>query len=127
MNRHLRLFIIALLEIAWILASAGASILILWRSVETLGIWGIIAGAFISIMLVAGVAGLVFLLSDVHHSLRVIEHSLEDLQEIKGILGKLAKIDYRIYELFYDQFYGTTDGEMETVEEKMEQLEKVQR
>jgi len=114
MNRRIRLFIIALLEIAWILIGLGVAILFTLRALFVFGNTGLFVGILLSIIFMAAIGGIIFLLVEMHYSLRIIENTvLEDLQEMKVILGKLAKIDYRLYELFYEQFYGSSNAEME--------------
>ena len=111
MNRRIRLLFIALLEVTWLLLGAGVSFVLIFRGVSSFGMVGLLFSIFLSIGFTAGIGGLVFLLVELHYSLRVIENFLlEDFQELKSLLAKLAKIDYRIYELFYDQFYGGTAG-----------------
>jgi len=111
MKRKLRLVLIALLEVVWIIISTGFFIIFLWGSIQSYGFLGILTGTFIGILAIAGVGGLVFLFIEIYYTLRSIEHYLDDLLESKEILMKMTRIEYRIYEMFYEQFYGSNTSD----------------
>jgi len=116
MKRRVRLVLIALLELVWIVISLGFFVVFVWGSVQSFGLLGIFTGVLLGTLTTAGVAGLVFLLVEIYYTLRSIEHFLDEVSEVKSILAKLARIDYQIYEMFYEQFYGGSHNSVSGVD-----------
>jgi|GEM_PF-5939009 len=110
MKRKIRLVLIALLELVWVVISLGFFSIFLWGSVQSFGVLGILTGVLLGTTLVVGIAGLIFLFVEIYYTLRSIEQSIDDIIEVKNLLGKLARINYQVYEMFYEQFYGAPEN-----------------
>lgn len=110
MRRRLRLFFIFLLEFQVFLLMVFVYIGGIALGVGSFGWIGIILGFVGASVINCSIGGLIFVLLELYYSLRLFETILDE--EIRPILEKIARIEYRIYELFYDQF--TAGGGEET-------------
>lgn len=107
MRRRLRLFLIFFLELQVFLFIGLVYLGLLVYLVRTWDFVGFLGGLLLGSLLNGFVGGLTFTLLELYYSLRVFETVLDE--EIMPLLEKIVKVNYRMYEFWYEQITGNEE------------------